>query len=540
MLPIILTSVAWYTIPKGIEYLTTDCEMEPQSKIEHIQTKLFGCKCMLGNLARANTLSKFVYKFLQIPYTRMWIAVLIAPGLKKILPFKSPTDRLLQMAICYSLFSSNYFLKRFIKSSQGIKCMTSPWGLKVLHTDVGLYFMEKILSENRWRSNSFRQMMIVLELQLQPSDTYDFLKAKNKENLLSVVERIKHYKSDSEFEQLLNIINNRYPERFGAIDEDQLECLPQQTRELLLIISNFESSLSIFDKVFSESPSFGGPCSIREYLSAVPRYLFPYLYQSEFEPLLPKLPDYPEDIHDTDPILNKIQCPLLCRSIRSAVVDPTNQQTIYDRRALKAYLQHDKSSPITRKKICTTFDPESKRGSKYDTILRYRKACLRLEKLKEPEEFIANLKQVFLEVSKLESPSDVKQASEGVRDFFQEGFLSAYDTRNLEYDDWTRDLARRTGAPEQARYIYWECKLKHNHMLSSRDLYTNFGVRKWIRLPDEILEPEDYDQFGNRKPGNRFEPTIENFDQYRFIEEEVRREIQKIKESQEELIQFFS
>ncbi|VHO04406.1 hypothetical protein RHT_01369 [Candidatus Rhabdochlamydia sp. T3358] len=77
-------------------------------------------------------------------------------------------------------------------------------------------------------------------------------------------------------------------------------------------------------------------------------------------------------------------------------------------------------------------------------------------------------------------------------------------------------------------------------MLSSRDLYTNFGVRKWIRLPDEILEPEDYDQFGNRKPGNRFEPTIENFDQYRFIEEEVRREIQKIKESQEELIQFFS
>ncbi|KAG8173621.1 hypothetical protein JTE90_020975 [Oedothorax gibbosus] len=387
-------------------------------------------------------------------------------------------------------------------------------------------------------------MRTVLELRLHPSDAYDFLRAKDKEGLLNVLERIKHYKSDREVKQLLTIVKSRHPERFGILEEDPLAHLPQKTREILFSLSNFGSNRSILDeargnRIFLQE-LFRGFSSLWEYVSDIPSYVFPSLMESQYERLLPELPDYPEDIHDTDPILSRIQCSLLLRPIRSAVVDPTNQQTIYDLGALKAYLKHDSVSPITRKEIPVDFDPKSDRGSKYDTILRYRKACLRLEKLKDPKEFMANLKQVFTEISQLNSPSHVKQASKEVRDFFQEGFLNTYDTRGLEYNDWTRDFARRTGVTDQAQYFYWECKLRHNYDLNMRDAFTNFGVKKWIRLPDEILGPEDFDALGNRKPVESFAPTIENFDQYRFIKEEVKREIQKIQTEKEELIQAFS
>lgn len=544
MSSIIFTSAAWYAIPKGIKYLTTDCGTPSQSKMGRIRAKLFGCRHALKNLAYTNAFTKFFYEILEIPYARMWIAVLTAPVVKQVLPFKNPTDGLLQIAICYSLFSSKYFLQSFMKSSRGIECIASFWTLKILHTRAGLDFIKSLLSEDRWEASSFRQMRMVLELRLHPSDAYDFLRAKDKENLLNVVERVKNYKSDIEVKLLLTIVKNRHPERFGILEEDPLAHLPQKTREILLSLSNFGSDYSILDeakgnRIFLQE-LFSCFSGVLKSLSNMPERIFPSLMESQYERLLPKLPDYPEDIHDTDPILSKIQCSLLLRPIRSAIVDPTNQQTIYDAGALEAYLKHDRASPMTRKEISTDFDLESSRGSKYDTVLRYRKACLRLGKLKEPKDFIANLKQVFAEISQLESVNHLKQASQEVCDFFQEGFLSAYDTRGLEYDDWTRDLARRTGVPHQKPYIYDFCKWEHNRALGARDEITNFGVRKWIRLPDEILGPEDFDQLGNRKPVESFAPTVENFDQYRFIKEEVEKEIQKIQTEQKDLIQTFS
>ncbi|VHO04405.1 hypothetical protein [Candidatus Rhabdochlamydia sp. T3358] len=208
MLPIALTSAAWYFIPKGIEYLTTDCDMEPQSKIEHIRETLFDCKSVLEDVICANTFTKFAYEALQIPYARMWIAVLITPGLKKILPFKSPVDRLLQVAICYSLFSSKWFLKHFIKSPQGIECMTSSWGIRMLNIGISLDFIEHSLCEGSG-NNAAGQMRKVLEARLKPLDAYEFLRAKSKENLLSIIERIKCYKSAEEVNSLLDIVNDQ-------------------------------------------------------------------------------------------------------------------------------------------------------------------------------------------------------------------------------------------------------------------------------------------------------------------------------------------
>lgn len=55
MIPIICTSAAWYVIPKAMEYATTDCGTNTQSKIDGIRTTLFGCKDVLENLAYSNS-----------------------------------------------------------------------------------------------------------------------------------------------------------------------------------------------------------------------------------------------------------------------------------------------------------------------------------------------------------------------------------------------------------------------------------------------------------------------------------------------------
>lgn len=541
MVPVILTSVAWYAIPKGIKYLTTDCEVDPQSKIECIREKLFDYKSALEEFVCANAFTRFTYKALQIPYSYMWLSVLIAPGLKKPQLVTSPADRFLQMAICYSLYSSKCFLKFFIRNPLGIECITSLWGLRILRAGVVLDFIRNSLSEDRElrEKDSFWQMMMVLKLRLKASDAYDFLRVRGKENLLAVVERVKCYKSEREINDLLEIIRSRFPERVDSLEEDFLKYQSQQVQEILLNVRNFMDNFSILDSLTLYRIS--SPSVFECISSMIPPCLSQLLFQHQYEYHLPNLPDYPEDIHDTDPILNKIQCPLLFRPIRSAVVDPTNQQTVYDRKALEAYLEHKRTSPITQKEISGTFYPHLERGSKYDTILRYRKACLQLEKLKDSEEFIANLKQVFTEVYKLENPLHLKKASKKVRDFFQVGLLNAYDVRGLEYEDCLQAEILRMNIPDllsaQAPYNYKLCKLEHNLRQSNRDEVTNFGIKTWMRIPQEMLVSEDFDRL--RNPRNPLELTIENFDQYRFIEEEVNREIQKIKTEGKELLKVF-
>lgn len=542
MLPIVLTSVAWYTIPKGITYLTA-WQYQPESKIDRIRAKLYDCKCGFINLVYPNSLTRFTYEALQIPYTHLWLSAWIVPGMKKVLPFALPGDRFLQMAVCYALFTSKYMLKRFIKSPEGIEWVASKWGLRILSTGIGLGLIEKALTESIWASSrdDVLWMILVLQQRLKPSDAYDFLRARGEEALLSVVDRVKAYASEEVVGNLSQIIDNRFPPRFGIVEENEdederLETMLGISRGTFRWVANTMRNASILDNV-STHMIFNRPPSVRDYLFA---YRSWFLRGFRSEEIVVHLPDYPEDIHDTDPILSKIQCPILHRPLRSAVIDPTNQKTIYDREAFAKYLTCNRVSPMTKRVISESFDANRERGSKYDTILRYRKACLRLKKLEDPEEFMTNLKLVFAEVCSLENASSLKEASERVRDFFQVGFLSAYDIRGLEYD-WVQVRSlRASGLPEQAPYDHEACRREHNQRQNRRDEGTNFGVRKWIRPAGDRLTNEDFDQPGKRKPGNPLEPLIENFDQYRFIVEEVNREMQNMKTHKEELIEAFS
>lgn len=175
MVPVILTSTAWYAIPKGMEYLTTDCGSNPQSKIDSIRTTLFGCKGILKNLAYANSLTKLAYKAVQIHYPYMWLSVLITPGVKT-LPFITATNVFVQIAICYALHIS---LQSFVKSNRGIEWLTSLSGLNILNSRIG-GFIEDALSEEYAMSNNpaVKQMITVIKLRLKPSDAYEFLRGK--------------------------------------------------------------------------------------------------------------------------------------------------------------------------------------------------------------------------------------------------------------------------------------------------------------------------------------------------------------------------
>lgn len=129
---------------------------------------------------------------------------------------------------------------------------------------------------------------------------------------------------------------------------------------------------------------------------------------------------YAKNIQDTDPILCKIQCPILGRAPRSQVTDPTDHKTVYDRSTFETYLKCYDISPVTREKIPEGFHINQV-GSRYDSILRYRKACLQSGKLQDPQEFIDNLRKVFTEILSLNDASDLKNASELVPHLTQMG-----------------------------------------------------------------------------------------------------------------------
>ncbi|MEK7339715.1 MAG: hypothetical protein AABZ92_03250 [Verrucomicrobiota bacterium] len=129
---------------------------------------------------------------------------------------------------------------------------------------------------------------------------------------------------------------------------------------------------------------------------------------------------------------------------------------------------------------------------RYDSILRYRKALLQSGELQNPEGFIANLKQIFEEICTLNDANDTKDASASVRAFFQKGVLDAYDISYLNTLD-----------PCEA------CKRRHNQDLNDRKEETFQSI------------------------------SLQEFDQSRFIINELNLEIEKIKTKKEELIEDF-
>ena len=61
-------------------------------------------------------------------------------------------------------------------------------------------------------------------------------------------------------------------------------------------------------------------------------------------------PNIPEPLHG-DQVFRQYVCPITQQPIRDPVRDPTNGMTLYQRRAIEVWLQHNPVSPITRRPL---------------------------------------------------------------------------------------------------------------------------------------------------------------------------------------------
>lgn len=240
------------------------------------------------------------------------------------------------------------------------------------------------------------------------------------------------------------------------------------------------------------------------------------------------LPQYRESIQDTDPILCKIQCSISGRAPRSVITDPIDRKTVYDRNTFETYLKCYDISPATREKIPEGFNLDNEGGSRYDSILRYRKTLLQSKELQNPEEFIANLKQIFEEICTLNDANDIKDASEVVCAFFQKGVLQAYDVSYFKTDPNTIEtlLEKNKDYPYGVEHIKKGIK------------FHSYEIHRKQHNQDQYNDNMGYMPLRSKK--GFIEVSLEDFEQYPFIVNELNLEIEKIKTEGQELIQVFS
>ncbi|VHO04709.1 hypothetical protein [Candidatus Rhabdochlamydia sp. T3358] len=496
MAQIILTSAAWYALPKGIDYLTSR-PSSLESRVSRVRARLFIYKSTLSELANTNPLIKNLRGTVSIYCSNMWLAILIAPIFQKIIPVKGLDYIFWRVFTCHMLFAcklSKPNCIKFMSSDAALEYMTSLWGLRCINilssldfTKVRtLRFIRSLLPE----CLASDQLISILDKRLRHLDAYDLLRATN----LSV--RLEEGTIRSE-------VDGRYDTSLIPLDRVQLY---DQSAADELFDSIFSAAARTINIATNEgiranelegalSMNFLDSMLIQIGMSIIDRIKSRRHYIANMQSVLQELPNYAEDIYDTDPILNQIQCPISLRAIRRTITDPTNEKTVYDYESFKIWLEHSRTSPITREEIPENFDVKYEGGSRYDSILRYRKALLQSGELQnsEEEEFIANLKQIFEEICTLNKASDIKTASEMVRDFFQKGVLDAYDISYLN----TLDSCEA-------------CKRRHNQDLNDRKEETFQSI------------------------------SLQEIDQSRFIINELNLEIEKIKTKKEELIEAFA
>lgn len=282
----------------------------------------------------------------------MWLAVLITPGVKA-LPFITAANGFVQMAVCYTL---HFSLRDFVKSNRGIEWMTSLRGLTILNSRMGgLGFVENVLLQRYAISSNvaIKQMAIVLKLRLKPSDAYEFLRAKGKKDLLSIIERVKCYKSAEEVNSLTDLMENK----FSEAEEDWLESLPSQIREKLVKASGFNRS--ILDRLICERSSVGDLCGeSRNSIYArviVELKINPQQYDfQEIEGAIMDACPIPSAFHK-DLTLKSYICSITGEPIRYPVEDPTQQDQdnpkLYEKSAIENHLKSCSISPLTKEPL---------------------------------------------------------------------------------------------------------------------------------------------------------------------------------------------
>jgi len=489
MTSIILASTAWYVIPQGIDYLTSR-PSSLESRVDRIRAKFFAYKDTLNRLANTNPLIESLRSMASMYCSNMWLAILVTPGFQKIIPFKGLDYIFWRVFTCHILFTcklSKPNCIKFIKSDVALEYMTSPWGLRCINILSSLSFTKaytlRFIRSLLPECLASDQLISILDKRLLPSDAYDLLNASYSsgysrvlfeeggiivrffDSSLAPLDRVRNY-NPSARDELFNTIFSNAIRAENATREYEIR---SSFREDLLDGDLIETGVSIIRRIKS----------CRRYIA-------------NMQSTLQELPTYTEDIYDTDPILNQIQCPISLRAIRRTITDPTNEKTVYDYESFKIWLEYSRTSPVTRKAIPESFDVRYEGGSRYDSILRYRKTLLQSGELQNTEEFIANLKDIFEEISTLNDANDIKDASEMVRAFFQKGILNAYDISYLHALDSCK-----------------ACKRRHNQDLNDRREETFQNI------------------------------SLQEIEQSRFIISELNLEIEKIKTKKEELIEDF-
>ncbi|KAG6559534.1 hypothetical protein RHABOEDO_000367 [Candidatus Rhabdochlamydia oedothoracis] len=210
------------------------------------------------------------------------------------------------------------------------------------------------------------------------------------------------------------------------------------------------------------------------------------------------------------------------------ITDPTDRKTVYDRNTFETYLKCYDISPTTREKIPEGFNLGNEGGSRYDSILRYRKTLLQSGELQNPEEFIANLKDVFEKISTLNDANDIKDSSEMVRDFFQKGVLNAYDVSYFKIDPKTIEtlLEKNKDYPHGVEHIKKVIKFHSSE------------VHRIQHNQDQYNDNMGYVPLRSKK--GFIGVSVEDFEQYPFIVNELNLEMGKIKIEGQELLRVFS
>ena len=529
MAQIILTSAAWYALPKGIDYLTSR-PSSLESRVSRVRARLFIYKSTLSELANTNPLIKNLRGTVSIYCSNMWLAILIAPIFQKIIPVKGLDYIFWRVFTCHMLFAcklSKPNCIKFMSSDAVLEYMTSLWGLRCINilssldfTKVRtLRFIRSLLPE----CLASDQLISILDKRLGHSDAYDLLRATN----LSV--RL-------EEETVRSEADGRYDTSLIPLDRVQLY---DQSAADELFDSIFSAAARTINIATNEgiranelegalSMNFLDSMLIQIGMSIIDRIKSRRHYIANMQSVLQELPNYAEDIYDTDPILSQIQCPISLRAIRRIITDPTNKKTVYDYESFKIWLQNSRTSPVTRKKIPECFDIRYEGGSRYDSILRYRKTLLQSGELQNPEEFIANLKDIFEEISTLKDANDIKDASEKVRDFFQKGVLNAYDVSYFKVDPKTIEtlLEKNKDYPHGVEHIKKGIKFHRSE------------VHRIQHNQDQYNDNMGYMALRSKK--GFVEVSIEDFEQYPFIVNELNLEIEKIKTEGQELLRVFS
>lgn len=528
MAQIILTSAAWYALPKGIDYLTSR-PSSLESRVSRVRARLFIYKSTLSELANTNPLIKNLRGTVSIYCSNMWLAILIAPIFQKIIPVKGLDYIFWRVFTCHMLFAcklSKPNCIKFMSSDAALEYMTSLWGLRCINilssldfTKVRtLRFIRSLLPE----CLASDQLISILDKRLRHLDAYDLLRATN----LSV--RLEEGTIRSE-------VDGRYDTSLIPLDRVQLYDQSAADELFDSIFSAAARTINIATNEGARANELEGALSmnfldsvlIRMGMSIIDRIKSRRHYiATRLTPR--KLPNYTEDIYDTDPILNQIQCPISLRAIRRTITDPTNEKTVYDYESFKIWLEHSRTSPITREEIPENFDVKYEGGSRYDSILRYRKALLQSGELQNSEEFIANLKQIFEEIYTLNDANGIKDASEAVCDFFKKGVLQAYDVSYFKTDPNTIEtlLEKNKDYPHGVEHIKKGIK------------FHSYEVHRKQHNQDQYNDNMGYIPLRSKK--GFVEVSIEDFEQYPFIVSELNLEIKKIKAEGQELIQVFS